>query len=189
MPNWCDNIVSITGPTEKLQLLYQDIHKEDSGLLNALVPQPENVFRGSLGQKEREMCEENGIPNWYDWNRSNWGTKWDVNHRDLHVEITDHDDGTSNIECSFFTAWGPPETAFETYCSKNLDVGCELSYFEPGMGFAGSAVFQHGHVEIGDFAVGSVSDLEHVPLRLVEQFNMREVYEAWEECEDEEEAA
>lgn len=43
---------------------------------NKVIPQPDNIFNGNLGQKEREMCEKEGRPNWYDWNTENWGTKW-----------------------------------------------------------------------------------------------------------------
>jgi hypothetical protein len=41
-----------------------------------VIPPPENIFKGDLGEKERKECEESGRPNWYDWNISNWGTKW-----------------------------------------------------------------------------------------------------------------
>jgi len=43
---------------------------------NKIIPQPDNIFNGSLGKKEREMCIEENRPNWYDWNTKNWGTKW-----------------------------------------------------------------------------------------------------------------
>ena len=43
---------------------------------NKIIPQPHNIFRGDLGEKERIECEKKGIPNWYDWNCENWGTKW-----------------------------------------------------------------------------------------------------------------
>lgn len=41
-----------------------------------IIPPPENIFRGNLGEKERIQCEKEGRPNWYDWNYENWGTKW-----------------------------------------------------------------------------------------------------------------
>lgn len=41
-----------------------------------VIPPPENIFRGNLGDEEREMCKREGRPNWYDWNYENWGTKW-----------------------------------------------------------------------------------------------------------------
>ncbi|MDA3780456.1 MAG: hypothetical protein PF487_09615 [Bacteroidales bacterium] len=38
---------------------------------NKIIPQPENIFNGNLGEKERQMCEDEGRPNWYDWNIEN----------------------------------------------------------------------------------------------------------------------
>lgn len=43
---------------------------------NKIIPQPENIFNGDLGQKEIDMCKKEGRPNWSDWNREFWGTKW-----------------------------------------------------------------------------------------------------------------
>lgn len=43
---------------------------------NKVIPQPENIFNGSLGQAEEDMCRREGRPTWYRWNIDNWGTKW-----------------------------------------------------------------------------------------------------------------
>ncbi len=43
---------------------------------NKVIPQPKNIFNGDLGRKEEEMCKREGRPTWYDWNKANWGTKW-----------------------------------------------------------------------------------------------------------------
>ena len=66
---------------------------------NKVIPQPENIFRGNLGRKEEEMCQKEGIPNWYDWNIANWGTKWNSSNC--------HNNGEEYV---FLTAWcGVPE--------------------------------------------------------------------------------
>lgn len=43
---------------------------------NKVLPQPENIFNSNLGREEEEMCKKEGRPTWYEWNRQNWGTKW-----------------------------------------------------------------------------------------------------------------
>ena len=110
MPNWCSNVLTITGDTEVLSKLKPSID-EGRGLLEAVKP---------LGE--------------WDYNESieAWGTKWDIDTEGL--QYTDHGDGTSTIEGYFESAWSPPVSAFREL-AETCDV--ELRYFEPGMCFAG----------------------------------------------------
>lgn len=39
---------------------------------NKIIPMPDYIYQGELGQKERELYGEN---NWYDWSNRHWGTK------------------------------------------------------------------------------------------------------------------
>jgi len=135
MPNWCNNTITISGPTETIKQLWEDATREEGGLLSAMVPQPANIFRGNLGTAEREQCAEQGIPNWYDWNVENWGTKWDVSTEGL--EFFDNGDGTASIGGWFDSAWSPPIEAYNTFCDMMDNCSLEASYYEPGMDFAG----------------------------------------------------
>jgi hypothetical protein len=67
--------------------------------------------------------------NWYDWNISNWGTKWDASIidwcRDSENELT--------IYCD--TAWSPPITLYEYLTEEGWEV--DAYYHESGMGFVG----------------------------------------------------
>ena len=38
-----------------------------------IIPQPEGLYMGDLGEKERQIYKDN---NWYDWRHKHWGTKW-----------------------------------------------------------------------------------------------------------------
>ena len=69
---------------------------------------------------------------WYNWNISNWGTKWDINGS---VEIDDYDD--EQIEINFSTAWGPPIEVCEKLRDMFPEVGFSWFYDEPGMETAG----------------------------------------------------
>ena len=133
MPNWCHNTIEISGPEVRVAALWKTV-QEKKGLLEALVPPPENMFRGNLGQKERNECVEKGIPNWYDWQIANWGTKWDVSTEGLSYHA-----GT--ITGTFDSAWGPPIEAMETFTAKHEDFEIYMHWHEPGMGFAGSQSF------------------------------------------------
>jgi len=89
------------------------LNEENNFDFNLLIPQPENIFNGSLGEKERQMCIEENRPNWLDWNRENWGTKWNA----YSTEIITNDNDT--LELTFQTAWNIPtpiiEALFEVF--------------------------------------------------------------------------
>lgn len=131
MPNWCENKITILGPEDKLRAIWDQVQK-GQGLLQALVPPPENMFRGNLGPEEMKMCEEQDIPNWYDWQCENWGTKWDVDLEHLSLS----EDGTQ-ISGWFDSAWSPPTAAYKTFSLQNKDCSISACYIETGMQFVG----------------------------------------------------
>ena len=117
MPNWVSNTLRVKAKTEQeldafldavnahndpTQQSFKSEYSSFDFNFNAIVPQPSNLFLDNLGAKEREMCKELNIPNWYDWNTDNWGTKWNACHTDLSHQ--------SKKECTitFDTAWSFP---------------------------------------------------------------------------------
>lgn len=42
---------------------------------NCIVPTPDDIYQGNFGKKEKEIY---GDRNWFDWNTTNWGTKWNA---------------------------------------------------------------------------------------------------------------
>ena len=138
MPNWCNNNISISGPTKTIKQLWDDAqtgHKfqdddgntvEQFGLLNAMAPQPD--FDSVTDLKE-------GMPDWWTWRVSNWGTKWDIS--DEGLEFIDYGNGTSEITGWFDSAWAPPIEAYNTFTEANPDCSIQANYEEGGMDFAG----------------------------------------------------
>ncbi len=136
MPNWCENTISISGPADKLSPMYTKLIEDgDEGLCSILYPPPADMFSGDLGQKERKECAEKGIPNWYDWQSSNWGTKWDVSEGDWQYE--DAGDGQAILTGSFCSAWAPPVGVYEHCAEAHPDLHIEAMYYEGGCAFAG----------------------------------------------------
>jgi len=128
MPNWCNNTITITGPAQKIQALYDAAVAEDGGLLNGMVPMPERLkdtVKGSNGDAD----------NWYDWAVSNWGTKWDVSPEGLEIEAAG--DGTAELTGYFDSAWAPPIEAYNRFLEANEDCSITASYYEMGCDFAG----------------------------------------------------
>ena len=144
MPNWCNNTITIQGPTDTLKPLWDEAQK--TGLLQAMKPMPkelENTTSPAPQEGEPQPLVD-GFDNWYDWRISNWGTKWDVDSEGL--EYTDNGDGTAVISGYFESAWSPPIDAYQTFCDDMDNCSLDAYYDEGGMDFAG-----HWYDGVDDF--------------------------------------
>ena len=165
MPNWCNNNITISGPTETIKQLWetaQTAAEGKFGLLEAMVP----------------------IGDWdYGTAVDTWGTKWDVNNEGLEFIV--HGDGTAEITGWFDSAWAPPIGAYEKFAEANEDCEISASYYECGMDFAG---FWDGNDEYlenlreeYELPADERSDLF---ARLDEEWGLSESYEMWDEDEE-----
>lgn len=71
---------------------------------NILVPKPSNVWNGDVSSKHEKAFGECGL----DWNRREWGTKWNAYGFDeggKYQSILRHDD---KLVLTFQTAWSTP---------------------------------------------------------------------------------
>ena len=94
MPNWCDNFLTINADEKTVNEILEFVKSEEYAFdFNNIVPMPDYIYTGMLGDEERKLYGEN---NWYDWCCENWGTKW--NAEDVNI------DGES---ISMLTAWAP----------------------------------------------------------------------------------
>lgn len=50
------------------------------------------------------MPESENKDNWYEWNTSNWGTKWDLSD----VNVSGRIPNSEEVSVSFSSAWSPP---------------------------------------------------------------------------------
>lgn len=114
MPNHVKNRITVLGTDEEVQkvfaLLKGEPYEDGSPRLvdfNKIIPQPGNIFLGDLGEKERQQCISEGRPNWLDWNRENWGTKWGA------YSIGN----TEGNSITFETAWSFAEPVAHKLCS------------------------------------------------------------------------
>lgn len=81
---------------EELNKILNAIKGDDGRAIDfeKIIPMPDNIFRGNLGVKEKELYGEN---NWYNWSCENWGTKWNA------YETEQLGNGVA-----FLTAWSSP---------------------------------------------------------------------------------
>lgn len=168
MPNWCHNVLTVTGPEEALGR-FHDAHTKrgDDGetvfTFEGSLPRPK-ALRGiqsgsctidgervknwvvrdgkNVAIQERTLAfltARYGATNLYDWSVKHWGTKWDA--------------GESGFEASpggrlytFETAWGPPGEWAQKASELFPELRLTIEYEEPGMCFAGTYVAAGGAV-------------------------------------------
>jgi hypothetical protein len=158
-----------------------DVIKEivDSKLqLQKLFPCPQELLETTAPaeynakDKVQYNIEKYGHPDWYNWQISNWGTKWDIGPVELDYDMncSDNLDGTSTLTVGFDSAWSPPVAAmgklYEKFKDKNIQI--RLEYFEPGCAFLGVAytvnekfVDECYDYEGADDLESYVNDLDH----------------------------
>lgn len=145
MPNWCDNVMTISH-SDPAMLEKAEAAWNSGGFLGFFIPCPQELIdtrAGSYGAGTPEQLNLEaqikhnisayGFANWYDWRVANWGTKWDIgldSDLDNRAKI---DNGSFTV--SFCSAWSPPEAAYEKLEMMGFEI--KAYYYEPGMGFCG----------------------------------------------------
>jgi hypothetical protein len=127
MPNYCNNVISITGDKEKIREILKKIGETPTSL-------DAKLFETLIG------TDTDKTKGWYESNLTRYGTKWDVNPDDSNIEFSD-DMITMNLD----TAWSPP-VQFCITLAKEYGVQVEIKFFEPGCDFAGRSVIN----EVGE---------------------------------------
>jgi len=167
MPNWCGNNAEFNNDdvaeVAKLEahLKFLDENKSDdnieAGLFGYFVPRP---------PEEEES--------WYEWNISNWGTKWEASIYSWE-KLNDN-----SIQVNFDTAWAPP-TEFYEFLAQNTEWYVTATYCEQGMRFVGSNI--GGDDDCYEFS--NAEELENIPEELVEAYNLHDQFEDEEDFDDE----
>ena len=122
VPNICENELSIYADGEQQEALLKKLTKrlesEESVFdFNKLVPSPDwdntpnedgelpviDEDAPSFMQVKKFPLSGKSDDRWYDWNRENWGTKWNADKAEVYVcKYGDH------VQFKFETAWCAP---------------------------------------------------------------------------------
>lgn len=86
----------------------------------------------TLGRQYLNNLNRYGYQDWYHWCLGNWGCKWNVYPDNCSIF-----EDTDSLVCCFDTAWLPPNIWFNHLCQQFPKVDFSLSFYEPGMWFAG----------------------------------------------------
>ena len=170
MPNWFNFSLEVSGKKEDVQEFVQNVKGskdyDTEGYefdFNHFIPQPDNIFRGNLGLNEEKYCKDNNLPNWYNWNVDNWGTKWNANIDDSYwvSEL----EKVSSFRYDMATAWADPRPIIVKMIEKYPDLDFEIE----------------GEEESNEYGIyiSTYEDvfLEEEPTQ-IDEMNNREVY--WE---------
>jgi len=118
MPNWFYFEMQVSGTKKDVLEFVENVKGskefETEGRefdFNHFIPQPENIFRANLSTDKQQELKESGIPDWYNWNIDNWGTKWNVAVDDVNVCV--YNDGSADVFYTMRTAWAFPAPVIE----------------------------------------------------------------------------
>ena len=190
MPNWCNNNVTIThSDPEKLEALAGAVR--EGKFCNHVIPTPKELTETVAGHMGEDYAQELnqfkmelnlkyfGAKDWYDFQTSRWGTKWDVDA--YEGENTKVENGV--LQFGFDSAWSPPVGVYEELTEQGFTV--KAFYYEPGMAYCG--VWEDGfddHYDIGNMTSDQVRDT--LPEELDDMMGISEAMAEYEEMEKDE---
>jgi hypothetical protein len=190
MPNYCMNVINVTGPVDTIKQFYEAAQRGE--FCNAVVPVPDMLRDtvagpvGKPGSQEQiaQEIQENinlelfGYKNWYDFSVNEWGVKWDMGTPET-VSITDNHNGTATLTVNDDSAWAPPLRIFEKLYAREFDV--LAYYYEPGMAFCGR--WHNGNDEYYNIVGDSDWVDANIPSEINETFTIAESMSEWEQTE------
>ena len=136
MPNWTTNTLKVVGKPEDVDKFVAHIGEEMD--FEKVIPSPANMFKGNLGEPERERCIKEGIPNWYDWQSEHWGTKWNAHSEEtVELEMLGYI-GLKQATYIFDTTWDTPRPVITKLCEDWPDLEFEGGYIHEGYEGCGS---------------------------------------------------
>ena len=183
MPNWCYNSLCVSGEKEILadfvsktlvprnmssEEEYDESHRFTFNILHPLPKALEGGFsplpklEGEDDTQYKERMAENvrlyGAEDWYDWNRYNWGTKWDASSTCIE-ELDDN-----NFDLKFNTAWSPPIYWFEKVIPMYPQLEFDLIFDEESQDYCGRMTGREGEI---DLQVGKPFFTDHEEKRVI----------------------
>lgn len=143
MPNWCMNILYITGAESDVARFLEN-NKGERACYGSTDGQKQSEKRvypflfHSHVPVPQKILDRGYTDAGYHWQIKNWGTMWDL---DEDVDIIN---SGQEAQITFETAWAPPDEWLEKVAPMYPELKFRLTYFEPGMVFAGCLVYENG---------------------------------------------
>jgi len=145
MPNWCINELEIKGKPKEVSKLMKQVEITNS-------ESNENHYAQVFSCHKvipRPISQES---NWYDWNVTNWGSKWDTNDSQRYDK--EWEEGV--VKYQFDTAWSPIVQVIEELAKQYPKLLLTYTYYESGSDFWGEHEYKKGKET--SYEGGSLSD-------------------------------
>ena len=185
MPNHCTNHLTVSGDAKEIKRFHEAItagerqDHEQFRILDNLFPTPQELretvkgFSANGGQnpenaeKQKVNMEKFGVPDWYEWNCKNYGSKWS-DYDGVFGQVSDNE-----INMVFVSAWSPIGEGIRNVSEQFPTLDFILAYEEGGMAFCGGYAIRNGEI---------IADLEgEYPSMTVEQSENEEYDEFYEQ--------
>jgi len=156
MPNHCINYLTVSGDAKEIKRFHEAItagelqDHEQFRILDNLLPTPQELCNTVKGystsgeqnaaneEKRKANLEKFGVPDWYEWNCKNYGSKWSDFDGGFGA-ITDNE-----INMTFVSAWSPVGEGIRNVSKQFPTLDFVLSYDEGGMAFCGGYAIRNG---------------------------------------------
>ena len=185
MPNHCTNHLTVSGDAKEIKRFHEAItagerqDHEQFRILDNLFPTPQELretvkgFSANGGQnpeneeRRKANMEKFGVPDWYEWNCKNYGSKWS-DYDGVLGQVSDNE-----INMVFVSAWSPIGEGIRNVSEQFPTLDFILAYDEGGMAFCGGYAIRNGEI---------IADLEgEYPSMTVEQSENEEYDEFYEQ--------
>lgn len=133
MPNHVSHLIALKGADQKS--FVASFFGENGFDFNKLIPMPDHIYKGNIGETERQKYGKN---NWYDWGVENWGTKWNAYNSSITEE-------NGLVFLKFDTAWSVLDPIIKELSKRYPSMTVE--YFDEGHCFWGREVWRNGEME------------------------------------------
>lgn len=132
MPNWCINTLTIKGKPKDINKLMKQVEltESESGEHNAQVFSCHKVIPRPVSEND----------NWYNWNTTNWGSKWDC----TAIQRTEGTWESGMVSYTFDTAWSPIVDVITKLGQQHKKLTITYTYFESGSDYWGEMEYTKG---------------------------------------------
>lgn len=134
MPNHCDNFLEISGKPKLINKLMKQVEITES---EATAQHEKTIF--SCHKIIPRPIDKND--DWYDWNITNWGSKWDC----YDIQEEGGDTWEKGYWTLYFnTAWSPISEVISELARQHPKLRIHYRYYEGGADFWGKETYEGG---------------------------------------------